>query len=223
LELIKAKFSDTTIQKTALFVLKNSLKMMHPFIPFVTEELYAKMDASDTCLSLAAWPKQQKKLIDQEASKQMQTIIDVISAIRQIRIQWGVKPNQFILPEIVPQDEAQLKLFRTNSSYIMNLAKVEALRIEFDVATSQDAAIVLVGTAKIYVPLKGIIDLEVEKKRKREEIAQKQKFIDGLQSRLNNEAFVSKAPEEIIAKEKERLGALNKEVFELKNDLANLS
>ncbi len=57
LELIKAKFSDLNIQKTALFVLKNSLKMMHPFIPFVTEEIYSKMNTKDECLSLAAWPK----------------------------------------------------------------------------------------------------------------------------------------------------------------------
>jgi len=223
LELIKAKFSDVNIQKTALFILKNSLKMMHPFMPFVTEEIYSKMQSQDECLSLAQWPKQQEMLLDREASKQMQTIIDVISAIRKIRIQWGIKQNQFILPEIVPQDEAQLKLFRTNSTYIMNLAKVEALRIEFDVLTSEDAAIVLVGTAKIYVPLKGIIDLEVEKKRKNDEIAQKQKSIDGLQSRLNNEVFVNKAPEDIIAKERERLATLNKEVFELRNDLSNLS
>jgi len=223
LELIKAKFSDPNIQKTALFVLKSSLKMMHPFIPFVTEEIYSKMNSQDVCLSLAAWPKQQKALIDQESSKQMQTIIDVISAIRKIRTQWGVKPNQFILPEIVPQDEVQLKLFRTNSSYIMNLTKIEALRIEFDVVTSEDVAITLVGGAKIYVPLKGIIDLEVEKKRKKEEIAQKQKSIDGLQSRLSNDVFVSKAPEEIITKEKERLDTLSKEVNELKSVLANLS
>jgi valyl-tRNA synthetase len=223
LELIKAKLGDPDIQKTALFVLKNSLKMMHPFIPFVTEEIYSKMVPADECLSLASWPLVQKHLIDREATDQMQSIIDVITAIRKIRTQWGVKPNQSILPEIVPHDEEQLRLFKANSSFIMNLAKAEALRIDFDVVTSKDAAMVLAGKAKIHVPLKGVIDLDVEKKRKTQEIDQKQRSIDSLRARLNNEAFVSKAPEEIITKEKERLDALCKEVHELKNDVANLS
>ncbi len=98
-----------------------------------------------------------------------------------------------------------------------------ALSINAEVATSEDAAIALIGTTKIVVPLKGIIDLEVEKKRKREEIAQKQKSVESLQARLNNEAFVSKAPEEVIAKEKERLNSLSQEVAELKSVLSNLS
>jgi valyl-tRNA synthetase len=223
LELIKAKFNDINIQKTALFILKNSLKMMHPFIPFVTEEIYSKMSCKDECLSVAKWPKQIEALIDLEASKQMQTIIDTISAIRTVRTQWGIKPGQPILPEILPKDEVQLKLFRSNSNYIMQLTRVPALRIDADVLTTEDAAIVLVDGAKIYVPLKGIIDLQVEKKRKLDEITQKQKSIDGLLSRLNNEAFVSKAPVDIIAKERERLNSLNIEIAEIKRDLANLS
>ncbi len=93
LELSKAKFNDVPIQKIALFILKNSLKMMHPFIPFVTEEIYSKMNSQDECLSLAQWPKHQKKLIDNEASGQMQTIIDSVCAIRNIRTQWGIKPR----------------------------------------------------------------------------------------------------------------------------------
>ena len=105
----------------------------------------------------------------------------------------------------------------------MHLARLETLTIDSKVLTTQDAAIALVGTTKIIVPLKGIIDLELEKKRKIEEIAQKQKSIDGLQSRLNNEAFVSKAPEEIIIKEKDRLNDLSLAISELKRDLASLS
>ncbi len=222
LELIKTKLNDPNIQKTALFVLKNSLKMMHPFIPFVTEEIYSKMNTKDQCLSLAAWPEKEGTLIDQEASKQMQAIIDVISTIRKIRIQWDIKPNQEVMVEIIPDNEVQAGLFKINSAYITHLAKV-ALSISSEFSTSKDAVFDLVGTVKICMPLKGIIDLEVEKKRKREEIAQKQKSIDGLQSRLSNEAFVSKAPEEIITKEKERLSTLTKEVNELKNVLSNLS
>ncbi len=223
LELIKAKFSDPNIQKTALFVLKNSLKMMHPFIPFVTEEIYSKMNSKDKCLSLAAWPKQQEKLIDREASKQMQTIIDVISAIRNLYTKWNIKSTQAIIPRIIPQDKTQMQLLRTNSNDIARLARVGSIEIEFDIAIFEKSLAVLIHGAKIIIPSEEIIDFEVEKKRKNEEIKQKLKLVEGLQSRLSNEVFVSKAPEEVISKEKERLDTLNREIFELKNDLAGLN
>ena len=220
LELIKAKWSDSNIQKTALFVLKNSLKMMHPFIPFVTEEIYSKMNSGDSCLSLASWPLAQNKLIDRNASKQMQAIIDIISFIRNIRTKYDIK--QGVIPaQIVPQNKAQKELFFANGEGIRRLAGV-TFDLVLEASTSAKAVTALIDGAKIIVPLEGIIDFGVEKKRKNEEIKQKQKLIEGLQSRLSNEAFISKAPEDVVLKEKERLDTFNKEVLELKNDLANL-
>jgi valyl-tRNA synthetase len=223
LELIKAKFSDTNVQKTALFILKNSLKMMHPFIPFVTEEIYSKINTDDECLSLTQWPKEQRMMIDQHAYQQMQTVIDIISAIRNIRTQWNAKSNEIIEAHINPIDPSLKNFLMQNTVDINRLARMNNLLLNSIPSDLKNTAIVLIGTIKIFVPLKGIIDLEAEKEHKKEQIGQKQKSIDGLQSRLNNEIFVSKAPKEIIAKEKERLDALNKEVFELKNDLASIS
>jgi valyl-tRNA synthetase len=222
LELIKAKFNDPNVQKTALFVLKNSLKMMHPFIPFVTEELYSKMNTQDECLSLAVWPKSQKALIDKEASAQMQTIIDIISVIRNIRARWNIKPNERVDAIIAYGDPSLEESLSLNAMNIDHLARLKTLKLVLNAPVLKNAAIALVGTIKIFIPLEGLIDLNAEKKRMTDEMIQKQKSIEGLQSRLNNEAFVSKAPEEIIIKEKERLDALNREVFELKNDLASL-
>ena len=222
LELIKAKFSDLNVQRTALFILKNSLKMMHPFIPFVTEEIYSKMNPAETCLSLAAWPKKQDSLVDAQAQARMQTIIDVITSVRAIRTKWGLKPNQQIIPEIIPDNGCE-DLFFDNVTYIKQLARVDVINLNPKKVTTKDAAIVLVGKTKVIIPLKGIIDLEAEKKRKDQEIGQKQKAKEALESRLNNEVFVSKAPEEVIAKEKERLNSFNLEIAELKKDLAGLS
>jgi valyl-tRNA synthetase len=223
LELIKAKFSDVNIQKTALFVLKNSLIMMHPFMPFVTEEIYSKMNTKEECLSLAAWPNQQKALVDKEASVQMQTIIDIVSAIRNTRAQWNIKPSERVDIFIVPADSSQEMFLSSNHINIDYFARSKQLSITSQIPLLKNAATALVGTTKIYIPLEGIIDLNLEKKRMNVDIIQKQKSIEGLQSRLNNETFVSKAPEEIIIKEKERLDTLNKEVAELKNVLTNLS
>jgi valyl-tRNA synthetase len=222
LELIKAKFVDVNVQKTALFVLKNSLKLMHPFIPFVTEEIYSRMNTEKGCLSQATWPQLQKNLIDEKASDQMQTIVDVISVIRNIRTQWNVKPSETIDVMLSP-DSIYESLLKENQQDIQRLAKVKTLTIDPKVQTVKEAASGLVGTIKVFVPLGGLVDLAAEKKRMMGEIAQKQKSMEGLQSRLSNEVFVSKAPEDVIAKEKERLSTLQKEVSELNKVLANLA
>jgi len=223
LELIKAKFNDRNIQKTALFVLKNSLKMMHPFMPFVTEEVYSKFKTPDTCLSLAAWPKKQKILIDTKASAQMQTIIDITVAIRNIRAFWNIKPNETVDAFIIPADSSLHRLLSEHSVDIQRLARLKNLSLDLKAPVLKNTATALVGTIKVFIPLEGLIDLNAEKKRMSADIIQKRKAIDGLNARLNNADFTAKAPEEIITKEKERLDTLNKEVSELKSVLANLS
>jgi len=223
LELIKAKFNDPNIQKTALFILKNSLKMMHPFIPFVTEEIYSKMNSKDQCLSVAAWPNRDVFLIDREASTQMQTVIDIISAIRNVRAQWNVRPSETVNAIIVPAEGKDAEVLNQNSADIQRLARLKNLTIDASIFSLNNAATALVGTIKVFIPLEGLVDLDAEKKRMSSDIVQKRKSIEGLAARLNNADFTSKAPEEIIAKEKERLDLLNKEVNALTSVLANLS
>jgi valyl-tRNA synthetase len=224
LELIKAKWNDVNIQKTALFVLKNSLKMMHPFIPFVTEEIYSKMTASGgVCLSLTAWPRRQEFLIDRQAHSQMQAVIDAITAIRNIRAQWNIKPSESVDAFIVPAYTSSYQLLSQNQTDIHRLAKLKNLTLDLKVPPGvKNAATALVGTVKIYVPLEGLIDLDAEKKRISADIAEKQKSIDSLSARLKNPDFMSQAREEIIAKEQERLHTLTKEAAELKNVMDSL-
>ncbi|MDE1920544.1 MAG: valine--tRNA ligase [Candidatus Omnitrophica bacterium] len=226
LELVKAKFNDINIQKTALFVLKNALKIMHPFIPFVTEEIYSKLNTKDECLSIANWPELNEQLIDKVAAQQMQVILDSITAIRNIRAQWNIKPNESINAFVVTPG-TWLRLLQENCADIQRLARIDQLNIDVKAVNLKNTATALVGTTygaiKVFVPLEGIVDLESEKKRMNADIMEKKKSIDGLNARLNNPDFVSKAPVDVIAKEKERLGSLNKEVCELNSILANLS
>ncbi len=223
LELIKAKFADANIQKTALFILKNSLKMMHPFIPFVTEEIYSKMNTKDTCLSVATWPTLNKELVDSKAFEQMQTMINVIGAIRNIRTQWNIKPNDTVDVTLVPENSDQQQLLVANQGDIQRLGRIKTLTIDTKIQNLKESASELVGALKVFIPLGGLVDLAGEKKKKSAEITQKQKALEGLQSRLSNEAFVSKAPTDVIAKEKERLAILQKEIAELNKVLSNLN
>ena len=223
LELIKAKFDQPTIAKTALYVLTQSLKLMHPFMPFVTEEIYSKLKQPDLCLTLAAWPKVANQLIDTAAANQMQAVIDVISCMRTLRTQWNIKPNATVNATVVPENNEQEQLLTVNAEDIKRLAKVDALTIRMNLSALKDAATGFVGALKVFIPLAGMVDLAVEKKRMQGELAQKVKAIEGLNTRLGNDAFVAKAPEDVIAKERERLAALQKESRELSQVLANIS
>jgi len=222
LELIKAKFDDVNVQRTALFILKNSLKLMHPFIPFVTEEIYSKMNAKG-CLSTASWPVKNEALVDVSSAGHMQLVIDVITAIRNIRSEWKIKPQEPLDCLIIPYTNAQQEQLAASAADIKNLAKTGELAIDILKPALKNSAVALAQSAKIFIPLEGLVDIGAEKKKKTAEIAQKQKAIEALEGRLSNEAFVSKAPEDVIIKEKERLDGLKRDVQGLNQVLANLN
>ncbi|MBF0504008.1 MAG: valine--tRNA ligase [Candidatus Omnitrophica bacterium] len=223
LELIKAQFTDTRIQKTAVFVLENSLKMMHPFIPFVTEEIYSKLNVSDICLSRAAWPIRQGLLIDTKADLQMQSVIDIIGAIRNIRTQWNIKSHDTLDVYIIPSEDGIKAVLEDNSLHIQRLGRLKDLVINASIAPVKNSATALIGSTKVFIPLTGLVDLNAEKIRMNTAIDQKKKNVDSLNIRLHDPVFTLKAPEDIINKERERLGTLNKEIAALESVLANLA
>ncbi|MDO8674766.1 MAG: valine--tRNA ligase [Candidatus Omnitrophota bacterium] len=222
LELAKPKFDDKQVQKTAVFILKNSLKMMHPFIPFVTEEIYRHMGPKEECLSAASWPVRQKGDMDHKAAQDMQTVIDLIGALRNIRTQWNMDPKETMDAFVVPVDRKEEELVTAYAADVRRMARLKDLTIDTKAPSLRDCATALVGQTKVFVPLAGIVDLAKEKKKMADDIAQKTKAIQALEGRLNNEAFTSKAPTDVIAKERERLETLTKETAQLNQVLANL-
>ena len=140
-----------------------------------------------------------------------------------MRGEWLIKPNESINCTIIPYNDKQQAQLLASSVDIKNIAKIETLKIDLDQAPVKNAAIALVQSVKIFIPLEGLVDIEQEKKKKNTEIIQKQKAIESLEGRLNNEVFVSKAPEDIILKEKERLDQLKRDVQGLNQVLANLN
>lgn len=151
----------------------------------------------------------------------MQTVIDIITALRNIRAQWNVKPGEMVDAFLVMDglDRGPLEESRED---ISRLAKLRTLTLADKPPVVRNAATALVERVKIYIPLEGVVDLNAEKGRINAEIAQKQKAADSLRGRLGNADFMSQAKEEIIAKEKERLQTLENQLGELKNVLANL-
>jgi valyl-tRNA synthetase len=222
LEIIKNTFNDDKIQQTAFFILKQSLKMMHPFMPFVTEELWQNLTQSDIPLSLTSWPQQPTANLDANALTEMDILIKVISEIRNIKAQWNIKPNEHIDCHFATTNTNEKSLLVNNQKTIESLLKLKSFQIHDDLPAIQDAVVGMVNSIKFVLPLGELVDIQKEKTKMRQDILASEKSAAGISQRLSNENFVSKAPADVIEKEQVRLDGLKQKINELNEVLKNL-
>ena len=222
LEIIKDKFTDPSVQNVALALLEGTLKILHPFMPFVTEEIFSQIHPGEKPLSVQAWPQIEKKLIDLKVEEQMEGLIDLISEVRNVRVHWNITPNQAIDLVTASSDKSEIGSLRKNAAIIKKLAKVNELTIEDKLPKKKDSAGGIVGKTKFLVPLSGIIDLVKEKERMVNEINQQRNNFASISQRLKNKDFLKKAPAEVVQKDKARLETLTTRINELKKIIKDL-
>jgi valyl-tRNA synthetase len=222
LEIIKSKWSDPSIQKVALSILEQSIRMMHPFIPFVTEELGEYLKASEKPVTLQDWPKTNAKLIDKSTESEMQILIDVVTAIRNLRSQWNIKPNQEIEVHFAASAKEQQDLLEDNTEIIKSLAKINQLTIDQELGDVKNAATGLVDTIKFALPLGTLIDVAKEKEGMLSQIAEQRKLADNIAGRLKNKDFLNKAPKNVVEADQARLQAMKTKIHELEATIKSL-
>jgi len=211
IELIKTQFySDddagkNETRKTAAWVMDQILKTLHPFMPFVTEELWQKLsDDRETDLILAAWPEYNANNIDKAASDEMNWLITLISDIRTARAEMNVPAGAKIDMLVSGAMNTTENAINAQSDVLKRLARLE--NIDTFVGAAPNGAIsVVVGEATYYLPLAGVIDIEAEKARLSKSLEKLEKEIASVSGRLNNENFVSKAPPHVIEENKKGL------------------
>jgi valyl-tRNA synthetase len=221
LEMMKGRLDDINAQKTAYVVLKNTLKMLHPFIPFVTEELYSLFEAKDIILSREEWPAVDTSLIDQSAGKSVDILISLTTGIRNARSQWAIKPQDQI--ECVLSADHFDAFLTDNLEVLKRLLKISEFKLHSGTASVKNAATGVAGTVTFFIPLGNIIDVPKEKARIVAEVAAQDKSAAAIEGRLANESFVSKAPPDVIEKERQRMTELRTRSIDLKKALASLS
>ncbi len=203
-------------------VLESALRLLHPVMPFITEEIWQKIPADvrrramgETAESIviAAFPRADKGLIDTDIELEMQTVMDLIMAIRNIRGEMNIAPSAQ-LQVIVKAENAELAgRLEKNASSAKTLARLASLRIGTHEQKPKAAATGVIRGAEVYVPLEGIIDLTQERDRLMKEIAKLSKDIDVFSKKLSNKNFVDKAPKDVVAKDTAKL-----EDFKVKRD-----
>ncbi len=223
IEMSKTSFlngSQSTII-VLLYVFDNVLRLLHPFMPFVTEKLWLTLQYSGQSISTRTYPHSMKT--DNITEEQMQFVIDAISGIRNIRGELNISPAKKLNVLIKAFSEDAENVLVKNREYIINLAKLETLDISTDIERLQGSAISVKKDIEIYVPLKGLFNVESELERLKKDLKKIEKSIDFINKKLHNEDFLKNAPDIVVDKERARYEELVSKKERIDDNISKLS
>ena len=191
-------------QKTLRTVLTQSLKLLHPFMPFLTEEIWQTLVADGSSVMVSPFPEPDEALTDPEAEREMGIAMEVITRIRNIRGEMNVAPSLKLRVTLAAPDSSLQATLEQGRVSIMNLANLEALTITGETAEPKGAATAVAGPVRVYVFLAGVIDFAGERARLEKEIARIEKDLAVVSRKLANPDFLAKAAEAVVVKEREK-------------------
>ncbi|WP_027716997.1 valine--tRNA ligase [Desulfovirgula thermocuniculi] len=203
-------------------VLKGALELLHPFMPFITEEIWQRLPHRGRTIMLAPWPVYQPELVDEGAEAAMELLMEVTRAIRHIRSEMNVPPGKTATAVLVAEEEGARELLAGWRHYVEGLARCRVeLRAACDAPPPQSAHGVARGV-KIYVPLAGLIDINREASRLEKELAAVEKELARVKGKLASEAFLTKAAPDVVEKERAKEKDLSARAASLRQRLAVL-
>ena len=229
IELIKPRLYNkddaaerATAQAVLCQVLGDAMKLLHPFMPFITEEIWQHLPHEGESIMIAPWPHMAGDLLDDAAEKQMTALMDVIKAIRNMRAEVGAAPGHKA-PALVLADPELVDVFKNNSDYVCRLGTVDVLTVGgAEDAAPENALTAVVTGAKVYLPLKGLIDVEKELARLQKELDGAEKEAKRTAGKLSNAGFLAKAPAEVVEKEKAKQAETEAKIQGLKERMETL-
>ena len=210
--------SDKVVAQWVLrHVLDKGLKMLHPFMPFITEEIWQKLQTGEETIMLSDFPKEEKEFINIEAEKEFDYLKEIISAIRNIRGEANVSPSKKIEVIFKTADENARNILQNNAKILDKLANVE--KYEFNVEIPKLVGFRLIDTTEIFVPLAELIDLDKEIEKLEKSIEKTQVELDKVLKKLSNENFVAKAKPEAVEKERRIKEELENKIAKFKESM----
>ena len=190
-------------QHALVTTLEATLRLLHPFMPFITEELWQRLPHTGDSIMIAAYPKPARKLVDAAAERDMATLMGVVTAVRNIRGEMRIPPGT-MLSVTIKADGAEATLLRAHTALVQSLARA-TLSVDAAAVRPRNSALAIVGAAEVYVALEGIVDLAAERQRLEKEIRRVEESIGFVRAKLGRPEFTERAPAEIVDKEREKL------------------
>ena len=193
-----------TTRSVLAHVLDQIMRMLHPYMPFITEEIWQQLPHQGESITVAAWPTYNEKYHDEISSKEMKQLVDIIKAIRNIRAEVDTPMSREIPIMIKAKNDAIQVTLDKNRSYLERFCNPSELIIATEVTAPDDAMTAVVTGAEIFLPLEGLIDFEKEIARLEKELKKWESEVELVGKKLANEGFVSKAPEKVVEAEKQK-------------------
>ena len=225
IEIAKSTISEKTSQVILYKMLEKSLRMLHPFMPFVTEEIWQKLprskdDAGDSIM-IQRWPHVQKEMVSESVEADMKELIELITAIRNMRSVWNIEPRTEVKVSLKLHEKKDAKLISENADFVKRMARISDLEIGTG-AKPKNAATSVVGKFEVYMPLEGLIDFEKEKARLAKEEARLETEIKSIAARLKDKNFTSKAPKEIVERQEKLKEDMSLQLKKIKENLKEI-
>ena len=230
IEMVKPRlYNDADETKTAALytlqkVLITSLKLLHPYMPFVTEEIFCTLQDKEESIMISEWPVYTEKMVFGKEEKAVETIKEAVRNIRNIRAEMNVAPSKKAKVFVVSENEEVRNIFENGKIFFATLGYASEVLIQQDkTGIDEDAVSVLIPNAAIYMPFAELVDIEKEVERLKKEKERLTKELARVNGMLANPNFVNKAPEKKIAEEKEKLENYTQMMARVEERLAHLS
>lgn len=191
-----------TTRSILAYVLDNTMRLLHPFMPFITEEIWQSLPHEGKSITVAKWPEVRPELSDKEAANDMRLLVDIIRAVRNIRAEVNTPMSKQVKLFIKAKDENIQSQLEKNRAYVERFCNPSELVISTDVSLDEKAMTAVVTGAELILPLEGLINIEEEIARLEKEYDKLNKEVERVQKKLNNQGFIAKAPAKVVEEER---------------------
>ena len=231
IEMVKPRLyadeSAAASKNAALYTLRtvliDALKLLHPYMPFITEEIFCNLQDAEESIMVSDWPVYSEDRAYPAEEAEIETLKEAIRGIRNVRTGMNVPPSKKAMIYVVSESGEKRSIFERNADFFKTLAFGADMKVQADKSgIAEDAVSVVIAHVNLYIPLSELVDLEKERERLAKEEQRLKGEIARAQGMLSNEKFVSKAPEKKIAEEKEKLEKYTKMLDQVQEQLRHL-
>lgn len=193
-----------TTRSVLAYVLDHIMRLMHPFMPFITEEIWQNLPHEGKSITVAKWPEVQNEFNNLEAVEEMKLLVSVIRTVRNIRAEVNTPMSKQVKLMIKAKDNETLTRLERNRNYLEKFCNPSELVINTNIDLDEKAMSAVITGAELFLPLKGLINIDEEVARLTKELEKLDEEVDRVQKKLNNEKFISKAPEKVVEEERKK-------------------
>ncbi len=213
--------ASNAVKRRIIYVLERSLRLLHPLMPFITEDLWQRLPRLEVkkgeTICLAEFPRHNPEQFDERAEREMGIVIELVTKLRNLRSTFNIAPSAPLRAQIAVTDEATRDVIAGMEDHIKRLARLEQLELVTELPAQRGAARAVMAGLEIAVPLEGLIDFDKERARLERELTKLRGEYEGLERRLTNQDFISRAAADVVATTQARAGELRDQIAKLQS------